>query len=199
MRQTRAVHGPPNVETSSSPGAAERQLDVLAELSRIAARSARSEEVVEMIVRRVAEVLDVERTEVLELSPGRECLHLVAGAGWKYGTIGQAIVLSGKMSQAGYALQSGEPVVVEDLGAETRFHGPSLLLHQDVVSGMSVVIDGPAGPYGVFGAHTTRRRRFEPHDVLFLQGVAGLVGLVVARRRGREDRPAKPPTTATEE
>ncbi len=38
-------------------------------------------------------------------------------------------------SQAGYTLQSGEPVIVEDLQTEERFAGTALLHEHAVVSG----------------------------------------------------------------
>jgi hypothetical protein len=41
---------------------------------------------------------------------------------------------------------------------------------------MSVVIQGRDRPFGVFGAHTTRRRTFTSDDVHFLQAVAGATG-----------------------
>jgi PAS domain S-box-containing protein len=92
----------------------------------------------------------------------------------------------GPQSQAGYTLRCKDPVVVEDLRTEARFRGPSLLTDHGVVSGVSVIVGDLESPYGVLGAHTTRRREFTQHDVHFLQGVAHLVAAAAQRSAGEE-------------
>ncbi len=73
-------------------------------------------------------------------------------------------------------------MIVEDLGAETRFGQSAALTDAGVCSGVSVAI-GPADrPYGVLGAHTARRRSFSPDDVNFLSSVAGMLGAAWQRR-----------------
>jgi PAS domain S-box-containing protein len=134
--------------------------------------------------RRVAEVLDVELCKVLEIQPDRSAL-LRAGVGWQEGLVGRGTVGLGQDSQAGFTLDSKEPVIVEDLRTETRFRGPQLLHDHQVISGVSVVIGDPERPYGVLGAHTTRRREFTVHDVHFLQGVAHLLAAAVKRQQSQ--------------
>ncbi len=134
----------------------------------------------------VASTLGVEYCKVLELLPEEEALLLRAGVGWREGLVGRVRVGMGSDSQAGYTLLTDEPVVVEDLGAETRFSGPPLLLEHGVVSGLSVVIPGDGRPFGVLGAHTARRRDFSAEDVRFLQSVARLLAVAIARRRAED-------------
>ena len=107
--------------------------------------------------------------------------------GWRPGLVGTAVVPGGHDSQAGYTLEAGAPVVVDDLPAESRFHGPALLFEHGVMSGMSVVIAGPRHPYGVLGAHTRRRRRFTADDVHFLQATAHVLATAILRRRDEEE------------
>jgi signal transduction histidine kinase/PAS domain-containing protein len=58
------------------------------------------------------------------------------------------------------------------------------LLHEHhVISGMTVVIPGSRGPYGVLGMHTARRRHFSPDDANFLQAAANIIGAAVERTR----------------
>jgi signal transduction histidine kinase/ActR/RegA family two-component response regulator len=86
-------------------------------------------------------------------------------------------------SQAGYTLLSNGPIIVEDFAAETRFN-PSWLLHKyGVVSGMSVIIQGQNRPFGVLGAHTTRRRRFTEDDIHFLQAAAKVLAMAIERKK----------------
>ncbi len=134
--------------------------------------------------RTTVETLGCEFCKVLELRPGAGELVLRAGVGWSEGLVSSAVVPTGADSQAGYTLLVGQPVVVEDLATETRFKGPTLLREHGIVSGMSCVIvnAGRGGePWGVFGAHTRRRRSFTPDDVHFLQTVANLLGGAVER------------------
>jgi len=134
----------------------------------------------------VARVLGVEYCKILELLPSGEALRLRAGVGWQEGLVGRATVPAGTESQAGYTLLSPEPVIVEDLRREGRFTGPPLLHDHGVVSGVSVIIQGPARPYGVLGAHTTSRRAFTKDDVHFLQAVANTLGTAIERKRAEE-------------
>ncbi|MCI0395708.1 MAG: GAF domain-containing protein [Chloroflexi bacterium] len=134
----------------------------------------------------VAQTLDVECCEVLELLPGGASLLLRAGVGWREGVVGRAIVWAGDYSQAGYALSEQTPVIVEDLSAETRFSRSDLLYTHEVVSGMSVIIPGKNRPFGVLGAHSKKRRKFTQHDLNFLQGVANVLAEAVERKRMEE-------------
>ena len=55
------------------------------------------------------------RSEILELAPGGEELLARAGVGWAKGLLGRPTLGAGLDSQAGYALLSEEPVIVENL------------------------------------------------------------------------------------
>ena len=131
----------------------------------------------------VAETLDVEYCKVLELLPDGNSLLLRAGFGWEEGFVGREKISAGTHSQAGYSLLSNQPVIVEDLRTETRFTGPSLLLEHGVVSGMSVIIRGRARPFGVLGAHTSKRRAFNKDDIHFLESVANVLSEAIERKK----------------
>jgi PAS domain S-box-containing protein len=131
----------------------------------------------------VAETLDVEYCKVLELLPDGNSLLLRAGFGWKEGFVGREKISAGTHSQAGYSLLSNQPVIVEDLRTETRFTGPSLLQEHGVVSGMSVIIAGRGRPFGVLGAHTSKRRVFNKDDIHFLESVANVLSEAIERKK----------------
>jgi PAS domain S-box-containing protein len=130
----------------------------------------------------IAENLHVEYTKVLELLRDGRSFLLRAGVGWREGSVGTAIVAGGVDSQAGYTLESKEPVIVGDLATETRFSGPELLNEHHIVSGISVIIHGRSGPYGVLGAHTPYPRRFTGAEIDFLQAMANVLAAAVQRR-----------------
>ena len=129
----------------------------------------------------VADVLDVERAKVLELSADNEVLRLRAGVGWNPGVVGTTEVPTSRSSQAGYTLESDEPVVVTDVAQEDRFDLPRLLVDHDVASGISVVIPASQRTYGVLGVHSRSPRAFTADDATFLRSVANVIGAAVDR------------------
>ncbi len=126
-------------------------------------------------VQEISKTLQVEYCKVLRYSPDNDEFFLVSGVGWKKELVGKARVPGGKDSQAGYTILSKNPVIVRNLATENRFSGPTLLRDHGVVSGVSVVIQGRKGPWGVLGAHTRSRRDFSKDDVNFLQAVANVL------------------------
>jgi PAS domain S-box-containing protein len=158
-----------------------RQQAVVAELGQRALAATDLPTLMNEAVVLVAQTLELEYCKVLELLPNGNALLLRAGVGWEDGCVGHATVSAGSQSQAGYTLLSDEPVIVEDLRTETRFSGPPLLRDHGVVSGMSVIIPGGDRPFGVLGAHTTRRRTFTNDDIHFLQAVANVLASAIDR------------------
>lgn len=131
----------------------------------------------------VSRELKTDYCKVLELLPDGSHLLLRAGVGWPDGLVGEAKVDTGFDSQAGYTLRSKRPVIVEDLRTESRFRGPPLLRDCGVVSGLSVIIHGYEGPFGVLGAHTRAPRIFTDRDVHFFQSIANVLAAAVERNR----------------
>ena len=164
-----------------------RQQRVVAELGQTALSGADPQLLMEQAVEQLSETLGVEYAKVLELLPDGKALRLRAGVGWREGLVGSATVGADTESQAGYTLLSKEPVVVTDLGAETRFSGPPLLHDHGVVSGMSVVIGERERPFGVLGVHTRESRAFAAEDLDYLQAVANVLAAAVERRRAEEE------------
>jgi signal transduction histidine kinase/ActR/RegA family two-component response regulator len=139
------------------------------------------------VVLLAAQTLEVEYCCVLELLPDGQAMLLRAGVGWTDGCVGQAIVPADPLTQSGFTLSAGEPVVVEHLPSETRFHGSALLLEHGVVSGMTVAISGRGHAFGVLGAHTAQRRRFNEDEVHFLLAVATVLAMAVERNRAEAE------------
>jgi diguanylate cyclase (GGDEF)-like protein/PAS domain S-box-containing protein len=135
----------------------------------------------------VAQTLEVECVGVFKQLSGGKTLLLEAGLGWQPELIGTALVSIQSNSSIGYALLTEQPVIVEDFQIETRFSGPPLLRHHQVVSGVSVVIPGQESPFGVLGAYTTQKQTFTQDDVHFLQAIATVLTTAIERKQA-EDR-----------
>ncbi len=159
------------------------QQQTLAALGREALETKDLAQLLASATQQVATVLGMEFCKVLELQPGDNTLLLTAGVGWHPEIVGQTTVLADTETQAGYTLLAKAPVVVRDLRTEPRFRPPALLSEHGVLSGISVVIPGIPGPYGVLSVHSQEPRSFAPYDVDFLQAVANTLAAAIIRRR----------------
>lgn len=161
-----------------------RQQEVIAVLGLRALEGIDLKRLMQEAADQLAQTLQVEYAKVLELLPGGESFVMRAGVGWNDDVIiGKARVDAGSESQAGFALQTSEPVIVEDLHDETRFHPEALLTSHQVVSGMSVIIGDDKHPWGVLSLHTRQKRLFTSEDINFLQAIANLLALSINRER----------------
>lgn len=156
------------------------QQAAVAELGRFALTGPERQALLDEAVRITAKLMNVDLCKVLELDLARSTCILRAGVGWTEGLVGHAEVPIDRLSQAGYTLRSGQPVIVHNLATETRFSGPDLLTEHNVVSGVSVVI-GHGNPWGVLGAHSRQLREFSQYDVNFLQAVANCLAEAISR------------------
>jgi len=168
-----------------------RQQQVTADLGRLALEEPNLDRLFEEATERVADVLGNEYCEMLDLDENAGELLLRQGVGWQDGCVGEATVAADENSQAGYTLQSEEPVVVADMDAQTRFSGPDLLLDHGVQSGMSTVIGSADRPWGILGTHDTETREFSEQDVNFLESVANVLATAVERNRRVQEIEAK--------
>lgn len=135
----------------------------------------------------LGQVLQVEFSSMLELTPAGDELVLRAGVGWFKGCVGTSRVPVCDGFQASYTLRKDEPVLLEDLAKETRFQADALWLDHSAVSGMSVVIHGRSQPYGILSAHSASKRKFDGHEAIFLQSIADVLAQAIMRRQLEEN------------
>ena len=159
-----------------------RQQDAIALLGHNALSQASPIELMNKAVSIIADTLNNEFCKVLKLLPDGNNMLLLTGVGWKDGLVGHAVIDAKLNSQAGYTLKSSKPVVVYDLNTETRFSGPELLHEHKVISGISIVIPGENGPWGVLGTHSTQHKTFTKNDVNFLHSISNLLANAIVRK-----------------
>src|SRR5258708_5211521 len=135
----------------------------------------------------VAQPLEVEYCQILELPPDGQSMLLRAGVGWKDGCVGVSPTQLNLLTQPGFTLTAGEPVVVGNLGEEKRFTASALMKDHGVVSGITVAISGHGQPFGILGAHTTHRRKFIEDGGHFLLAVATVLAMAVERNRAETE------------
>lgn len=167
--------------------ARERQQAAVAELGQAALATTEPERVFHDAARCIVTTLEIEYCALLEFLPAENVLVSRSGSGWRSG-LREATVGAGRESPSGYALYLDEPLIVEDLLADTRFAIPDILVEHGVRSAMSVKVHGPDRPFGVLSAYSTARRHFTQDDVHFLQSVANVLGAAIDRTRLEEER-----------
>ena len=69
--------------------------------------------------------------------------------GWGPDVVGNATIGADTASPAGYALQTGKPVISNHLDIEERFRTPELLVQHGIRRAMNVILQGDGTPYGV--------------------------------------------------
>jgi two-component system, cell cycle sensor histidine kinase and response regulator CckA len=154
----------------------------VAELGRLVLTGAGTEALMRRSVEVLGETLDAEYPSVLELLPGRREVVLRAAMSADAKLVGR-LRLPATEGLVGYTLAQSEPVVTEDLAAETRFRPSPALVDRGVRSGVSVTIEGKDGPFGLLGVHSEQARTFSADDVNFVSSVANVLGAAVTRER----------------
>ena len=123
--------------------------------------------------------LGVRFVKVLEYLPDEKRLLVRAGVGWGEGVVGKATVGADVESPAGYALQTGQPVIANNLDEEERFRIPDLLRAHGVRSAVNVIIKSNRHIFGVLEADSRQPRIFSQHDVKFLQAYANVLAFAI--------------------
>ena len=160
----------------------------LADLALLALEGAEVGALMEEAIGMACGALGATFVSVMEASEDRAELLLRAGTGWADGEVGERSVSTGidspveRVSMAGYAMMSKDPVRTEDLRRDPRFGGCPLMREHGVVSGimtridMSGRIDVNGRLYGVLGAHCTEPRSFGNEEGYWLRDVSRALG-----------------------
>ena len=160
---------------------AARQQQGIAELGQHALGRAPVQQLMDEALALVTDGLGTPFAKILEWLPADDAFRLRAAIGWPASLVGTSLEPFGPESQARFTLESDAAVVVDDLTTETRFTGPTLRTERGIVSGLSVVIRSAAQPFGVLIVHGTERRRFTPDEVHFVEAVANVLAMAIAR------------------
>jgi two-component sensor histidine kinase/PAS domain-containing protein len=128
-----------------------------------------------------AEGLEVSFAKVLRYLPDEDSFLLEAGVGWLPEDIGTARLGADHQSPAGFAFQTGQPVLSVDLPGEKRFRTPELLLKYGIKRALNVIIRGDQQRYGVLEADAPATQQLSARDTAFLDTLANIVALALER------------------
>jgi two-component sensor histidine kinase len=166
-----------------------RQQDILAEVGVTALQGGGFERLLAATVRLTADGMEAEFCKILELIPDENRFLVRAGVGWEPGIVGKATVGADLESPAGFALQTGQPVISNHLENEKRFRTPELLVRHGIHRAINVILQGDGRPFGVLEVDSRSEDEFTAHDLAFLQGAANVLGMAIERER--QDRSLK--------
>jgi two-component sensor histidine kinase len=186
-------NGPPVVEPSPT-GEVEhvserslrlriRQQELLAELGVLALQGTGFVDLLNHAARLTADGLGADFCKVLEYLPVEKMFLVRAGVGWGEGVVGKVRVGADLASPAGFALQTGKPVISNHLENEERFRTPELLVQHGIRRAMNVILQGDGSPFGVLEVDSKSEGEFSEHDLAFLQGAANILGMAIEQQR----------------
>jgi two-component sensor histidine kinase len=157
-----------------------------ADFGLLAVEGADLDELLHQAAAEAARSLDVRYVKVLQYLPQEKCFLVRAGVGWGEGVVGSARIGADMESPAGYALQTGRPVISNDLHKEERFRIPQLLREYGLKSAANVIIKARENIFGVLEADSREPLAFSESDLKFLQGYATLLAFAIEQARLRE-------------
>jgi signal transduction histidine kinase len=160
-----------------------RQQELLAELGVLALQRTSFIDMLNHTARMTAEGLGAEYCKIMEYIPAEKRLLVRAGVGWGDGVVGKATVGADLESPAGYALQTGKPVISNHLENEERFRTPELLVKHGIRRAMNVILQGDGVPFGVLEVDSRSEGEFGEHDIAFLQGAANILGMAIEQQQ----------------
>jgi len=164
-----------------------QQQQILADFGVLALRGTPLPELLDQAVRGVADGLGADFAKVLEFLPQERRLLVRAGIGWGPGVVGTATVGADTASPAGYALKTGKAVISNHLDIEERFRTPELLVEYGIRRAMNVILGGDNTPFGVLEVDSRNEGEFSESDIVFLRGIANVLGMAIERQRMEQD------------
>ena len=173
----------------SDAGTAARTQAVVADVSRRALSETHLDVLMAYVAHVVPPLLGVDACKILEHEPARQAFSLRAGAGWTGGHLGTVCIperCDSMLSQAGYTLASGGPVVAARPDDAGDFAFPSFLAEHGMQSGISVPIASSPKPFGVLGAHARTARAYDDQTVFCLQSMANVLAGAVEHARTKQ-------------
>ncbi len=161
---------------------------VLEGLSRIGPELMPPDRLMHHVAAQVSRVTHIERTKVMRHRPDTGDLIVEAGVGWRPGVVGTATLAIDYRSPAGRALQTGAPVVIENLCENGEFRIPDLLRDHGIVSLVNVPVMINGLTWGVLEVDSAEPTSFDEWDVNFLTTLANVMGTCLALHEAHQEK-----------
>lgn len=161
-----------------------RYQEILTDFGRMAPDASDVDRLLQLACVQAARGIGIGHTKILRFRPEAGDLLIVAGIGWKPGTVGHATLGTDLASPPGRTFQTRQPTVVDDLPNDSDFRYSSVLRDHHIVSVLQAPIAVYGSMWGVMEVDSETRRHFGSDDVQFLCALANTVGLALHGRFG---------------
>ncbi len=163
-----------------------RQHEAITHLAARALEHASAQELLNEAAEMARAGLQVDFASVLECDGSDHVLRARATTGDNSGQYVNYVIDDREESLSHFVLRANEPVVSEDLIAETRFRPRPRLLERGARSGISVAIRSGGSNLGVLSAYARTARPYSREDAGFMRSLANV--LAVGLERSRSER-----------
>lgn len=167
-----------------------RHMRILVDIGRISAENTGLERFLDQTVLQIARAVEIHHVKILKYRRETSDLLLIAGVGWKPGTVLTATFSTDLRSPPGRAFQTAEPVSVPDFSTQQEYVRSEFLKQHGIVSvcNVPVLIQGAA--WGVLEVDSTTPRDFTQDTTELLTAAAAFIGTVVSHE-ARPDEEAR--------
>ncbi|WP_142847925.1 sensor histidine kinase [Telmatospirillum sp. J64-1] len=155
--------------------------DILTSFSRIALESTDLDSLLHLACVQAARGMDISHTKVLRYRPETSDLLMVAGIGWKEGLVGNETFGTFLASPPGRALQTRQPVTIQDLPANTDYKISPTLQEHNIHALLNTPIITDNKVWGVLEIDSEQKRGFSHDDVNFMLSLANILGGAIHR------------------
>ncbi len=167
----------------------ERQSAAQAAVARLGEHALGGMPIIELLTeacRTAAEVLGIEACVASQVGDDGHTLDLRAEYGWaRDDGVHQEIHLASRSPDT-RALLTGRPVLVQNWDEETELEPGEPLLRCEVKSSISVRIEGPSHPWGMFGALSRKPYAFTEHDINIVVAVTNILADAIERQEAED-------------
>jgi two-component sensor histidine kinase len=163
-----------------------RQQQLTAEYASFALKTRDMQALLQAAARLCAQGLQSQMCKVMEYLPEEHQFIVRAGVGWKPGVVGHARTGADSESPTGYAFKTGEPIISNHLEGESRFRTPALLVEHGIKRAINALIQTGGERFGVLEVDSPVEGRFTEADLVFVEGLANLLGVALERQRTEE-------------
>ncbi|MXQ14843.1 sensor histidine kinase [Microvirga makkahensis] len=161
---------------------------ILVEFARLAAEATDLQRLLDLACQHAARAVGVDHAKVMQYRSDKGDLLMIAGKGWKPGTVGHARLGADMLSPPGRAYQTREAICLGAINDDADFRYSSLLREHGIVSLLNapIAIDGVV--WGVMEVDSTTLDAFDEDDQRFLVAFSLVLALAVRHRQGQAER-----------
>jgi two-component sensor histidine kinase/putative methionine-R-sulfoxide reductase with GAF domain len=156
---------------------------ILRDFGRIALEDLEVKPLLQRATAQAARATGVKHTKIMRYRTEHGDLLAEAGVGWRPGVIGKARFGIDTASPPGRALQTGQPVLIDDIRGHPEFRLHPVFVEHGLVALLNVPIRFDGIIWGTLEADSEQPGHFDELDIEFLETMASLVAGTLQRHQ----------------